>query len=119
MAVKRDEKDVVKQLSTYADGITVFSFVQSVAFAFAVGDKPHLAKNLEKGRWWAYGAIIMAYLVYSVLIHPCHQSEDRLTDNPENSPLAKAITLVRAARYVIVALAALLAAGITYSTTPT
>lgn len=115
--VQRNPKEVLKQLTKYADGITVFSCVQVVTFALAVGDKGNLASNIQHSRPLAYFLIAIAAAIYLGLLTLCHLSENLLTDDPKGSPIAKATNRIRFARYVIVIFATvLLPSALVYST---
>jgi hypothetical protein len=58
-----DQKDLAKQLVTYADAITGFAFVQSVAFGFAPGQTDFRASVL-RGRYWVLFVLLFAYGFY-------------------------------------------------------
>ncbi len=106
MAIKRSEEEVLNQLTKYADGITVFSFGQSVALALAIGENKEIAKNIAHTPCIANLAIAISLIVYSVLIWFCHRSENSLTADAPDSAVAKAIRTTRGARYVVLILAA-------------
>ena len=118
MAIKRKEEDVVKQLSTYADGITIFSLGQSIAFTLAVGGQAELARHVQGHRCIVYAVVMFSFFIYVALVAGCHRSENRLTADPKESSIGKAIVTIRRVRFAILALAAALSLFITYSTIP-
>ncbi|MGB7434182.1 MAG: hypothetical protein WBR26_04885 [Candidatus Acidiferrum sp.] len=45
----RDPKELGNKLASYADAIVAFAFVQSVAFAFALGSNDTFLKHAVRG----------------------------------------------------------------------
>jgi hypothetical protein len=68
---------LAKQLVTYADAITAFSFVQSVAFGFALGQKDFRTSVL-KGLWIVALVLGVAYAIYGVFVGRCRNGETGL-----------------------------------------
>jgi hypothetical protein len=66
-------KDLAKQLVTYADAITAFAFVQSVAFGFALGQKDFCANVVRPPcAPLVVGALLaVAYFMYYRLVLQC------------------------------------------------
>ncbi|SRR5258707_5205204 len=116
--IKHDMKELRDQLTTYADRITAFSFIQSVAFALAVGNggAAGLAANVQKHPCMTSTALSLSLVLYCLFLFFCHRSEDGLTDDSLDPSVRNAIKTIRIARFVIIVLAALLSIGITVST---
>jgi hypothetical protein len=115
--VEREEKELLKQVGTYADGITAFSAVQSIGFVLSLGSGSGIATNVQKRVPIACFAIGLSLLVYCGLLFLCHWNENNLArQETTNSALRKAVTTIQSVRYVIVILAALLSTGVVLST---
>src|ERR1700704_4712595 len=74
---ERDRKEFAKQLVTYADAITAFAFVQSVAFGFALG-QTEFRKSVLQGPYWVLGITLCGYILYGHFIHKCRKGEATL-----------------------------------------
>jgi hypothetical protein len=99
-----DEKELVKQLSTYADGITAFAFVQGVAFCVLCAQSVSAACAI-KSKWYiAASLMVVATVVYLFLVRGCQNAEDELIGAPgeRDGKIGKVVRLVRAARFWIV-----------------
>ncbi len=65
--MKLEQKDLAKQIIAYGDAIAAFSFVQSVAFGFALG-QPEFRNNVLKiPHPWLW-SIPAAYFVYIAFV---------------------------------------------------
>jgi hypothetical protein len=72
--MKRDPKETAKQLTNYADAVTAFAFLQSLAFAYGTGKD--LRDVLLKTRIsLMVMAIVGAAITYLLIIIFCQQSE--------------------------------------------
>ena len=112
----RDASDVLKQLTTYADGITAFSFLQSLAFVFSVGGSSGVGVTVHHHPYISAGVILISLAVYLYLLVRCHRNEDRLVGVPEkekNQALGETVKETRLLRFAIVIVATLLCLGIT------
>ncbi len=83
----RDAKKLAEQLVKYADAITAFSFVQSVAFGFALGQKD-FRDSVLRGPWIVLVILIGAYAIYWRFVRKCRQGVEELLTEPKepNSP---------------------------------
>lgn len=116
--VTRDERDVLKQLTTYADRIAAFSLVQALSFVLGVGGSDRLGGNVQNHPYITAGAILVSLPVYCYLLVRCHRNEDRLVGAPEkekNHAVGKAVREMRRLRFVVVIIATLMCLGITAS----
>ncbi|SRR6266700_404464 len=76
----RDPKELGNRLSTYADTITAFAFVQSATFSFALGSNDTFLAHAVRVWWLVPLNIIVANLFYAYLVHKCHRGEDALLE---------------------------------------
>lgn len=106
--MKRDERDVLKQMTNYADGIAAFSALQSIAFALNVGGSGALAANVHDSPGLAATGVVLSFFVYSYLILRCHRNEDRLVGRPDSSPLGRTVKETRLMRIIVVLFASVL-----------
>lgn len=101
-----DEKELAKQVYTYADAITVFAFAQGIAFGFVVGQNSTLACNIAA--YWFFAAPIMAIMACAFLfmVRRCHRAEDHLIGVPatRSEKIAAIVPGVRTARLWIICL---------------
>jgi hypothetical protein len=67
LSMKPEQADLAKQIITYADAITAFSFVQSTAFGFALGRHEFRESMLKIPHHWIWG-IPVAFFVYIGLV---------------------------------------------------
>jgi hypothetical protein len=111
--MKRDERDVLKQMAGYADGIAAFSALQSIAFALNVGGSGALASNVHDSPYLAATGIVLSFFVYSYLIVRCHRNEDRLAGQPDSSPLGQTVKEIRRMRIIVVLVASILCLALT------
>lgn len=65
--MKPEQEELAKQIITYADAITAFSFVQSTAFGFALGGHEFRDSMLKIAHPWIWGVPI-AYFIYIALV---------------------------------------------------
>jgi hypothetical protein len=73
----RDPKEIAKQLSTYADAITAFSFAEGVVFSLALGSDD-FKRNVLHCPEVVFAGIILSTLIYLAMVLTCHVGEDRL-----------------------------------------
>jgi hypothetical protein len=106
----RDQKELGNKLSSYADAITAFTFVQSAAFAVALGSSDIFPADVVKGRWLVPLAIIVANVLYAFIVHTCHRGEDALL-GPSVPPVDVWENKVRIGRMSIIGLGLLLSLG--------
>ncbi len=99
-----DEKELAKQLSTYADAVAAFAFVQGVAFALLMGQQKELPTNVAGH--WCIAAPIIAVLTcgYFLIVCLCHSAEDKLIGIPSNRgrAIGKVVPLIRGARFLLI-----------------
>src|SRR5258708_21287871 len=111
------ERELAKQLGTYADAITVFSFVQSVTFSFAIADGKDFTKNVLRAEPVVFVLLVLAYVLYGLLVYRCHQGEDELLEHIRSSPVIHTWTQkIRCWRIAVIILAlciSLVAMGLT------
>jgi hypothetical protein len=60
-------EELAKQIITYADAIAAFSFVQSVAFGFALAQHEFRESMLKIPHYYIWG-IPAAYLIYAIFV---------------------------------------------------
>ena len=86
-----DEKDLAKQLRTYADATTAFAVVQGVAVAIALGSKD-FRDNVLKTPWWVIPLMCLcALVVYGGIVFVCNLGENKLA----GTSTAKVLTWTR------------------------
>jgi len=113
----RDQAELGKQFSAYADAITAFTFVQSLAFGVALGSNDTFRSRALGIPWLVPGIIVVANLLYACLVYGCHRGEDELLE-PFPSAGAKWQKRVRVGRMVVIGLGlalSLLAYGATWN----
>jgi hypothetical protein len=115
--MNREPKEVAKQLATYADAITAFSVVQSVAFGFALAGNDLSAKMIRAPWWLVPGVCLVAYTFYAITVWRCQHAEDTLFVGSEESKKAdgwaKEIRYWRIWIIVLAAALSLIAYGLT------
>ena len=111
------KEELAKQLVTYADAITAFSFVQSVAFGFALGQR-EFRESALKAPYLVIGVVIVAYGFYTGFIYECSVGVAALLPGSSNADPTFADWTRRtwAYRFCVVALAALLSVSAIIST---
>jgi hypothetical protein len=67
------DDDFIKQLTTYADAVTGFSFVQALAFVYAIAQEDNFAKHVFQryGPTATTVCIIVGTCVYCLLVYKC------------------------------------------------
>jgi hypothetical protein len=101
-------KALAKQLVTYADAITAFSFVQSAAFGSALAQHEFRESLLKLPGCWRWG-ILGAYLVYGILVGVCwYGSSELLRDSNHDAVTDKWTTYMWFGRVGVILLAAVL-----------
>jgi hypothetical protein len=99
-----DEKELAKQLVTYADSITAFAFVQGLAFCVLCAQSVSLACAV-RGKWYiAAFLMVVATVIYFLLVRRCQYAEDGLLGVPEKrgAEIGKVVRMIRAARFLVV-----------------
>jgi hypothetical protein len=100
-----DEKELAKQLSSYADAITAFAFVQGMAFALLIGQSKDLP--VAVARLWYIAATIIVVMTgfYLWMVGRCHGAEDNLLGIPRkrSSKIASVVPMIRTARFWVIA----------------
>jgi len=116
-AMDRKPDDVAKQLTGYADAVTAFSFVQSVAFGLALGGND-LPGKLSDAPWWIVPSImIVTFGFYMTIVYLCQNEEKTLFSSSDASKKADDVVgRVRRWRIGVILLAALLS-GVAYGFT--
>jgi hypothetical protein len=104
--MNNEQKELAKRLGTYADAITAFSVVQSVAFAFALPSNKDFNTSVLESWRIALAGCGVAFLIYFYLIRRCHRGEDALLSKSSESALVNTWTNhVRCARYGLIGFA--------------
>jgi hypothetical protein len=104
-----DERELAKQLSTYADSFTAFSIVQGATFCFLSVQSERVGCALHS-RWYiAEPLLLLAGAGYWWLLHLCHRGEDDLIGVPANrdEKIKNIIPVIRTTRVVLIAIATL------------
>src|SRR5215469_10681606 len=99
----RDPKELGNKLTSYADAIVAFAFVQGVTFGFALGSNDTFLKHAIRVWWLIPSALIVANLLYAYLVRTCHRGEDALF-GPATSSVAALETKVRSWRFLVIGL---------------
>jgi hypothetical protein len=100
-----DEKELAKQLNTYADSITAFAVVQGVGFLFLIAQNVTLACAV-RARWYIAAPLIAAgTYVYYRMVRRCHVAEDDLIGAPvtRTGKIGVALPMIRKARFWLIA----------------
>jgi hypothetical protein len=114
---KRTDKEILKQLVTYADGITAFSALQSVGFVLSVASGTALGGNIQRHIRLTCLGILASVVIYFILLWLCHWNENNLAEKlPKESAPAKAVKTIHVVRYCIVAIAITLSGLVAMST---
>jgi uncharacterized membrane protein len=79
-----ESNKLTEQLVKYADAITAFSFVQSVTFGFALGQKD-FRESVLKGPWIVMLILIGAYAIYWKFVRRCEQGVSALSPEPKEA----------------------------------
>jgi hypothetical protein len=109
-----DEKELAKQLTSYADNFTAFSFVQGAAFCFLLVQSVPVGCAL-RSRWYlAEPLLLLSGVGYFWLLRRCHRGEDELIGVPGNrgDAIGNVVFLVRKIRFALVFIATLLEVAI-------
>lgn len=100
----REERELAKQLNTYADGIAAFAVVQGVAFCLLTAQSVSMA-CAERSRWYIAAPLVIATTgIYLFLIRQCQNAEDRLIGIPSRrgEMLASVVRLIRVIRFWVI-----------------
>jgi hypothetical protein len=102
----RDQRELAKQLRTYADATTAFSVIQSIAFSIALGSKD-LGENIRETNECLIPILCCVALgVYICIIAACHAGENALVGKPfSSSSIHRWTKYVRWGRYFVTILA--------------
>jgi hypothetical protein len=100
------EQELAKQLSTYADGFTAFSFVQGAAFCVLVAQNAAVACELHLQWIVAEVCLAIAGAGYFLLLHLCKRGEDKLLiPAVRGGQIMGVVRMVRRVRFWIVGVA--------------
>ena len=107
MDEKEKEQELAKQLSTYADSFTAFSFVQGATFCFLLIQNVTVACAVRSKWSVAELCLVIAGAGYVFLLRMCHRGENNLMGVPgaRGEKIKKIIPTVRRLRYGVVAVA--------------
>jgi len=97
--IKREPKDFLNQITTYADAITAFSVLQAVAFTLAVASAEKFVKTIQIYHASVLTILGCAVLLYWLLLFWCHRTEDKIAQKPEEANVANALRVIRTSRY--------------------
>jgi hypothetical protein len=102
----KDPNEFAKQLRTYADAITAFCIIQSVAFGFALGNKDFRDNVLKLKSCELYTLGTVAIFFYTFLVIGCQRGEEALLGKSKlNDPVEVWARRVRWARLLVIILA--------------
>jgi len=107
MDEKEKEQELAKQLSTYADSFTAFSFVQGATFCFLLVQNVTVACAVRSTWSVAELCLVVAGAGYVFLLRLCHRGENKLMGVPRarGEKIKTIIPMVRRIRYSVVAVA--------------
>lgn len=98
------ENELAKQLSTYADGLMAFSFVQGATFCFLLVQNVTIACAIRSQ--WQVTAVCLSIggAGYLSLLYLCHRGENELIGVPgrRGQKIKKIIPMLRMIRYCVV-----------------
>jgi hypothetical protein len=102
-----NDAELGKQLRTYADGITAFAALQSVAFGIALGGKDFRDSVLKLQPYQIGSMCAVAFVLYICLLAGCHRGEDEVSGASNGKSIAekKWTSRIRGGRYAVVAVA--------------
>ena len=106
---KEKEHELAKQLSTYADSFTAFSFVQGATFCFLLVQNVTVACAVRSKWSVAEVCLVIAGAGYVLLLYLCHRGENNLVGVPgkRGEKIKKIVPMVRKIRYGVVGVATL------------
>lgn len=105
---KDGEQGLAKQLGTYADSFTAFSFAQGAAFCFLLGQNTTFACVLWAKWGSAEACLALAGAGYLLLLYLCHSREDRLIPlGSRGEKIGRIVRTIRCVRFCIVGVATL------------
>jgi hypothetical protein len=106
---KEKEQELAKQLSTYADSLTAFSFVQGATFCFLLIQNMTVACAIRSKWPIALVCLIIAGAGYLRLLYLCHRGENELIGVPSvrGKKIEKIVPMIRKIRYGIVGVSTL------------
>lgn len=103
---KTQGQDLAKQLSTYADGFTTFSFVQGATFCFLLAQNAAVACELRSQWLVAEVCLALAGAGYFLLLYLCKQGEDKLlVPAARGEKIISVVQMVRRVRLWVVGVA--------------
>ena len=99
-----DEKELAKQLGTYADSITAFAFVQGIAFCVLCAQSVPLACAVRAKWCIAAPLMVVATAIYLLLVRRCQDAEDGLIGVPKDrgARIGKVVRMIRTARFLLI-----------------
>lgn len=103
---KSENREIAKQLSTYADGITAFAVVQGVGYAFIIAQNV-TADCAIKSRWYVvFLFAAVATYGYVLMLRRCHSAEDELIGVPgdRGKEIGAIVPMIRNARVWLIVL---------------
>jgi hypothetical protein len=100
--------ELIKRLTGYADAITAFSWVQSVAFCYGIGQDETFVRNVisPHGRWATTAGIVLVNAIYMYLVWRCHAAQETVKDT-KASAAHKIDCQIQNGRLAIIGLAGL------------
>jgi len=106
-----EKAELAKQLVTYADAITAFSFAQSVGLVYAMVGQKEFRIVLVEGKCFPLMGIFVGYGLYLYLVKSCHDGEDKLLGEPsKRAEIGDTVRKVRRLRRGIVIAAGFMSA---------
>jgi hypothetical protein len=112
----QEERDLAKQVITYADAVTAFSAAQNAAFAYAVmkGPSDGFAQAiLTMSPRLSIGSLLFATALYVLFVSLCYRGESKLLGVPDSrKPSIRAVVKgMRLTRLGIIFFGAVVAIG--------
>src|SRR5947207_242192 len=113
--LERTAKDLLDQVTKYADAITAFCVLQSITFAVTTGTAATFARNVAKNRVLVLALLSGTTILYFFSIYHCHTIEDSLVKKSEKpTDIDKAVSSIRFMRYLYFSLSMFLCFGMVY-----
>jgi hypothetical protein len=76
--MRRDPKELGNKLTSYADAIVSFAFVQGVTFSFTLGNNEGFLGHAVRVWWLVPIALVVANVFYAYMVYTCHSGETAL-----------------------------------------
>ena len=100
------EQDLARQLNTYADGFTAFSFVQGATFCVLLAQNAAVACELQSQWLVAEVCLAIAGAGYFLLLYLCNRGEDKLlVPAARGEKIMSVVQMVRRVRLWVVGVA--------------